>query len=211
MRERSQLSKSRLYRGIPRIHMLYYLLYILQDPGKNEFRIKNGPYVAVDLDRAGFIFHRKPVDAGFGYAWIFHSKASASRWGMMANLLQRALCRSVCLMCRFDRTTVDTIATLADNNLLGRLTAQSIYTYERDVLFSFADASLLDTRVRALRSCIKSCIKDIGAPTAVYRSDPPLPESFWPSEVGEFFVVNTETFVGRGWVGNLKTNGNTWA
>jgi len=87
MRERSQLSKSRLYRGIPRIHMLYYLLYILQDPGKNEFRIKNGPYVAVDLDRAGFIFHRKPVDAGFGYAWVFHSKASVSGWGMMANLL----------------------------------------------------------------------------------------------------------------------------
>jgi hypothetical protein len=47
--------------------MLYYLLYILQDPGKNEFRIADGPFIAVDLDRAGFYFNRRPDATGFGY------------------------------------------------------------------------------------------------------------------------------------------------
>ena len=40
---------------MPRNHLFLYLLSVLQHQGHNEFRIKDGPLVVIDVDRANFV------------------------------------------------------------------------------------------------------------------------------------------------------------
>ena len=75
----------RRWKGLPRNHIFFYLIDVAQDPGKNEFRLtdvsigkKNlhfnliaftcvqGPFLAVDLDRASFTRFKAVVETGWG-------------------------------------------------------------------------------------------------------------------------------------------------
>lgn len=128
---------------MPRNHVLLYLLNILQHQGHNEFRLKNGPLVCIDVDRAEFT-HPPSSSTGFGLEQL----------------------------CKVDYNTLVTLRHMSGFSTspgsLSVMIAKALDKFAPEIPFTRDEASILQLRITKLISYFDTCIGEYGLDDVVF-------------------------------------------
>ena len=120
---------------ITKNHMMFHLLSILRKLGYNEYKLKSGDLLTVDLDRAAF------------------SPLKDHKLSKLA----------VCYICKIDPVTLEQIQEAAEDNTLATILQLSLMYDPFQLVFSKNNAKTLQHRLgQYLTQCFDTCIHRYG-------------------------------------------------
>jgi len=129
---------------MPRNHALLYLLNILQHQGHNEFRLKDGPLILIDVDRTQFLVSPKH-DIGFGLEYL----------------------------CKMDLYTYqalqEAVGKETSPDSLGYMLLKALSIVAPEVSYTMEDAKVLQRRLDYLLYIMDNCIKEYGIENVIYE------------------------------------------
>lgn len=127
-------------------HYFCYLLQLLREPGKNEFRQSGGELLMIDLDRAQFYFYTST----------------------------KAYRLNFCTVCRFSRRLWETATALADADQEALWAAIAYHLAEdvaHPIVLDNAKVDILRSRVASIADCMRRCYREEGE--AVFVQEAP--------------------------------------
>lgn len=127
-------------------HYYCYLLQLLREPGKNEFRQGGGELLMIDLDRAQYYFFTSVKSYRLNF----------------------------CSVCRFSRGLWETAMALADGDQEALWAALAFHLAEdltHPIVLDAAKLDILRSRVASIAACMRACYKREGE--AVFVEEPP--------------------------------------
>jgi hypothetical protein len=122
-------------------HIFFYLINILRGLGYNEYHLKYGPLIALDLDRTDFSSFSDPITK-----------------------------MSICTLCKIYESTYDRIRELNQNPNHLAQAVERILSYDPERLqFYRQHQTVLKQRLAGIVRCFEECIKKYGYEDVVIR------------------------------------------
>jgi len=131
-------------------HLFFFLLHTIRQPGYNEYRIRDGPLLTVDLDRADF-------------------RPGPSSIRPLHKL-------SMCYFCMMDASLYETLLESIDNNSLLITMQQSLSWQQQPMAWTRDEGDTLQRRIeKYLQLCLQPCIERYGYEEVIRTAPSPLP------------------------------------
>lgn len=136
---------SKLLAEIQRNHLFFYFIGTLRSLGYNEYKIKSGELMTVDLDRACFT----KLDSHYDINKL-----------------------TLCYICKIDQKTLETLQDAVEEKTLSTTLQHSLLFDDFQITFSKSEAKRLQIRVTEyLENCFDTCVLKYGLQNVILPNE----------------------------------------